>query len=143
MRLCSGAGCGRAVADDVRFCDECQAERQQPTDDGLRVHTLTDRERYAFLYRSMRWRKLRAYVLRSHPWCRRCKRALTQIIDHRIPAGVAVQQAQDSALFPGDRWAGFFIRKNLQGLCYGCHSEKTDEDKARTGEWPSVMELTH
>ncbi len=139
MRICSGAGCLRAVPDDVRFCDECKAEQAipQPVDD-IRVHTLTDREKYCFLYSCARWTKLRTLVIRSQPMCSRCQKALSTIVDHIVPAGVAVAQAQESGLFHY-RFAGFFLRYNLHGLCRSCHYVKTIEDKTHTGPWADVI----
>jgi 5-methylcytosine-specific restriction endonuclease McrA len=139
MRICSGAGCLRAVDDAVRFCPECQAERQPVQDDGIRVNTLADRLKYASLYSSQRWTRLRALVLRSQPMCSRCNRALTAIIDHVVPAGIAIVQASESGKYV-DRYAGFFMRSNLQGLCRACHWQKTEEDKAHCGQWPNVVE---
>lgn len=136
MRICSGAGCLRAVADDVRFCDECKPQIIAPDD--IRSHTLTDRERYHFLYSSARWTKLRTVVARSQPYCAVCQNKTTAIVDHIIPAGVAIVQAQESKQYM-DKWAGFFIRSNLQGLCHVCHIQKTIGDKAHCGAWPSVV----
>jgi hypothetical protein len=31
------------------------------------------------------------------------------------------------------------MRSNLQGLCRECHGQKTVEDKAHSGKWPSVV----
>lgn len=140
MRICSGAGCLRAVPDDVRYCDECKpAPQGQDSDDGIRTHTLADRVRYAFLYSSQRWTALRALVVRSQPMCCRCNRRLTEIVDHNVPAGVAVIQAQESGKYTR-KYEGFFIRSNLQGLCRACHWVKTEEDKAHVGVWPNVVE---
>ena len=41
----SGAGCLRAVADDVRYCDDCKPVTTM--DDGIREHTLSDGIGYA------------------------------------------------------------------------------------------------
>lgn len=137
MRICSGAGCLRVVADDVRFCDTCTP--YVPTqDDGIREHTLTDRVRYAALYSSARWQRLRKLVARSQPMCARCHNRITVIVDHVVPAGVAIAQARDSGKCV-DRHAGFFIRSNLQGLCVPCHYTKTVEDKTHSGEWRDVL----
>jgi 5-methylcytosine-specific restriction endonuclease McrA len=129
----------RAVADDVRFCDEC-APVKQTADDGIREHTLTDRERYARLYSSLRWHRVRVAIVREQPLCRRCGLSLTEIVDHIIPAGVVITQARDSGLWKTDRFAGFFFRSNLQGLCRECHWLKTMEDKTHTGPWPNAVE---
>ena len=141
MRICSGAGCLRAVPDDVRFCDECAAQAQ-PQPDDIRVHTLADREKYGFLYSSARWVKLRALVIRSQPMCARCHRALSVIADHIVPAGVSIAQAQASGLFLY-KFAGFFLRSNLHGLCRSCHYVKTIEDKTHAGPWPDVIAREH
>jgi 5-methylcytosine-specific restriction endonuclease McrA len=137
VRICSGPGCLRAVSDGVRFCDECKP--QAADGDGIRSHTWTDRERYAFLYSGARWTKLARQVTADQPLCARCGQRLTALIDHVVPAGVAVQQAADSGRY-FYRYAGFFLRSNLQGLCRPCHIQKTIEDKAHTGPWLSVVE---
>lgn len=147
MRVCSGPGCLRAVPDGVRFCDECQPP-QRP-DDGIRRHqritettlAVADRDVYAFLYSSHRWQRLRNVFIRAHPFCARCERRIADIVDHIIPSGVAVVQAQRSGRWPGDKYAGFFFRSNLQGLCRSCHGFKTDEDKAHTGAWPDAVAI--
>jgi 5-methylcytosine-specific restriction endonuclease McrA len=139
MRICSGAGCLRTVPDDVRFCDECKP--QPKANDGLRVHTLTDRERYHFLYHSRRWwEKTQPQALRRCPFCARCQAAISEIVDHIVPAGIAILQAQESGRWPLDKYAGFWLQSNLQGLCRDCHAKKTAEDKAHVGPWPSVVD---
>jgi 5-methylcytosine-specific restriction endonuclease McrA len=137
MRICSGAGCLRVVSDDVRFCDECKP--QTAVEDGIRVHTLADREKYSFLYSGKRWQQLRDLVVRAQPMCGRCHKRLTAIVDHVVPAGVAIVQAQESGKYPF-KYAGFYIRSNLQGLCRACHYVKTDEDTVHTGPWPNVVD---
>ena len=139
MRICSGAGCLRVVADDVRWCDECKPQSSTDTDD-IRVHTLSDRIKYAFLYSSARWTRLRGSVARAQPFCARCHNRITVIVDHAVPAGVAIVQVQQSGKYGVDKWAGFFMRSNLQGLCRECHYIKTEEDKAHVGVWPDVLE---
>jgi 5-methylcytosine-specific restriction endonuclease McrA len=138
MRICSGAGCLRVVDDGIRFCDECKPQATTTTDD-IRIHTLTDREKYAFLYSSSRWTRLRNLVIRSQPFCARCGNNISEIVDHIIPAGIAIVQASESGLYV-DRYAGFFMRSNLHGLCRECHFKKTTEDKTHVGAWPSVVQ---
>lgn len=139
MRMCSG--CQTKVEDSVRFCDACKAERGTPEPDGIKQHTVSDRVRYAFLYSHRRWHaQIRPRALRKHPFCSRCQIAVSEIIDHIVPAGEAIRQAQESGRFPFDKWAGFFLLINLCGLCRKCHAVKTEEDKAHIGAWPSVIE---
>ena len=138
MRLCSGPGCGRAVPDEVRFCDECKPSVSGG--DGIRSHTYADRDRYGFLYQGRRWQAIRRSILQRDLFCTRCGREPSAIVDHRVPAGEAIRQVRESRRFPFDKHAGFYLKSNLQGLCRSCHTFKTDEDKCHTGEWPSVLE---
>jgi 5-methylcytosine-specific restriction endonuclease McrA len=141
-RICSGAGCGRAVDADVRYCSAC-AEERATEGPFVRTHTPgnTDRERYKKLYEGNRWQDgVRPKVLQRDPFCVRCKVRPTQLIDHIVPAGVAVEQVQDSGRYPLDAYAGFYLLSNLQGLCRSCHGYKTLEDKAHTGAWPNVLD---
>jgi 5-methylcytosine-specific restriction endonuclease McrA len=140
MRICSGAGCLRAVPDDIRFCDECKPV-YVPSTDEIREHTLTDRERYATLYSGSRWQRVRIQVIKGCPLCSRCDLSISEIADHIVPAGVAIAQARDSGLYPHDRYAGFYLRSNLHGLCRGCHYLKTIEDKAHCGGWPDIISI--
>lgn len=90
--------------------------------------------------KSGRWQRIRAGVLQRHPMCARCEIAIAEIVDHIVPAAVAVAQARESKRYPFDRWAGYYLTGNLQGLCRSCHGIKTTEDKAHTGPWPSAVE---
>jgi 5-methylcytosine-specific restriction endonuclease McrA len=138
MRICSGAGCGRKVPDDVRFCAECRSATADG--DGIRSHSNADRDRLGHLYGGPRWKKrIQPSVLSRDPFCKKCSRAVSEIADHIIPAGVAIEQANASKRWPLDPWAGFYLMCNLQGLCRSCHKIKTDEDKAHQGEWPNVI----
>ena len=138
-RICSGAGCLRVVPDHVRYCDECKPSTH--TDDGIREHTLTDREKYKALYEGNRFQdSIRPRVLQRYPSCARCGVAPSVICDHIVPAGEAIRQVRESGRYPYSRFAGFFLLSNLQGLCRRCHALKTNEDKAHVGPWPSVLE---
>lgn len=54
-------------------------------------------------------------------------------------AGVVVAQAQASGLWPGDTYAGFYLKSNLQSLCRRCHGRKTETDKAHVGVWDDAI----
>lgn len=137
MRVCSGPGCLRKVADDVRFCDECRPAR--PAANPGRVHTSGYDAELDRLRKSPRWQRTRAVVAKRDPICKRCDRALTEIVDHVVPAREAITQAQLSGLYRLDKHAGYFFVSNLQGLCRACHWVKTNEDKLHTGQWPDVV----
>jgi len=144
MRICSGAGCLRAVPDDVRFCDECRPHTRTSqtvqAESEIRDHTTGYDAGLDKLRKCGRWQLLRARVVREEPFCVRCGLRPTEIVDHIVPALVAVQQARDSGRYPMDRYAGYYLRTNLQGLCRPCHGIKTLEDKAHVGPWTSVLE---
>jgi 5-methylcytosine-specific restriction endonuclease McrA len=143
MRVCSGPGCLRAVRDAVRFCDDCKPARVTVDDDnalsGIKDHTSGYDAVLDSLRKGTRWQRLRIQVVKRDPICRRCDLSLTAIVDHVVPARDAISQVQLSGRFPLDKYAGYFIRSNLQGLCRPCHGVKTLEDKAHVGEWPSVL----
>jgi 5-methylcytosine-specific restriction endonuclease McrA len=88
---------------------------------------------------SGRWHRVRLSVLQKHPICQRCDLSLSEIVDHVVPAAVAVTQARESGKYLLDRWAGYYLVSNLQGLCRPCHWTKTNEDKVHVGPWPDVV----
>lgn len=67
------------------------------------------------LYRTARWRQLRALVLADNPLCRDCLSRGRTIpatdVDHDVPHHGDVEI--------------FWNRENLVGLCRSCHSRKT------------------
>lgn len=140
MRICSGPGCLRAIPDGERYCDEC---KPMPTEsDGIRgnehagvYNALLDR-----LRKSTTWQKIRLLVIKRDPFCKRCDQAVSEIVDHIVPADIAIAQAQASRRWPLNPYMGYFLMCNLQGLCRPCHGIKTVEDKAHQGEWPSVID---
>jgi 5-methylcytosine-specific restriction endonuclease McrA len=138
VRVCSGAGCLRAVPDDVRFCDECKPTAADT--DGIRKHSSGYTPELDALKKSTRWQRLRVLVLRAQPLCVRCQKRVAHEVDHIVPAQEAIAQAQVSGRFI-DKYAGYFIRSNLQGLCRACHAAKTLEDKRHVGPWPDVLAI--
>lgn len=59
------------------------------------------------------WRKLRAKYLQLFPLCQKCRKKPAYVVDHRIP------KAQ----------GGTDDEANLQGLCGGCHNQKTGMER--------------
>jgi 5-methylcytosine-specific restriction enzyme A len=66
------------------------------------------------IYNTTRWKKLRRYHLSCQPLCVVCGKPATDV-DHIKP----ISQG-------GEPWAV----GNLQSLCHGCHSVKTNADMA-------------
>jgi 5-methylcytosine-specific restriction endonuclease McrA len=123
----------------VRFCEECEAERApQPTED--RTHSTSYDAKLDELRKGAKWQRVRNIAIKRCPLCARCKLAVSEIVDHVVPAREVIAQAQASGLFPYDKYAGYYLMTNLQGLCRPCHWIKTNEDKMHVGPWPDVME---
>jgi 5-methylcytosine-specific restriction endonuclease McrA len=140
MRLCGG--CQTAIPDTTKgLCAKCKAERNKLSTDGIREHTISDRVRFEFLYVGERWkRQVQPKALKACPMCARCGVRVSQLVDHIVPAGEAIRQAQVGGLYPGSPYAGFYFTTNLQGLCRECHGIKSLEDKAPRNEpWPDVV----
>lgn len=137
MRLCSG--CQTKVPDDVRFCDECRAERTKPAQDDLREHGNKYDAEISQIERGPRWQRVRKRVIQRDVLCKRCGNRPSIIADHIVPAQVAIQQARASGKYPFDLWAGYYLMSNLQGLCRQCHYTKTLEDKTHVGPWPDAV----
>lgn len=62
--------------------------------------------------RGRRWMALKEYVLMEQPVCAVCNRKPATEVDHIVPISKGGSDERD----------------NLQGLCYGCHEEKTRVD---------------
>src|SRR5579872_2691093 len=110
MRVCSGAGCLRAVKDSVRFCDECKpVQAGSNTLDGIKDHTSGYDAELDGLRKGTRWQRVRASLIRRDPVCKRCHLRISEIGDHIVPAREAISQAQLSGKYPGDRYAGYYL----------------------------------
>src|SRR6202041_98762 len=142
MRLCGG--CSSKMPDDVKgLCAACKAERQ-PKDDGIRSnavvsHNGTYDAELDKLNKGTRWQKVRALIVKRDPMCKRCGVARTEMVDHILPAFEVIRQAIASKLWPFEKYAGYYLQCNLQGLCCKCHAIKTAEDKQHVGTWPDVI----
>jgi 5-methylcytosine-specific restriction endonuclease McrA len=137
MRICSGPGCLRAVQDNVTFCDECKPARAST--DEIRNHTSGYDAELDRLRKGPRWQRIRKAVVLRDPLCQRCQLRITDEIDHIVPAREAIEQARASGRYLFDKYAGYYLKSNLQGLCRIDHHAKTLEDKAHTGAWPDVI----
>jgi hypothetical protein len=158
MRLCRG--CSTAIPAETKgMCAKCEKERYgSQSGDGIKSHVPTQLpgKQHTMagydaamdkLRKCKRWDDRRAQVIKRDGTCVRCKAegrppAPIDIIDHIIPAQIAIAQAWESKRFgPVDRNAGYYLTCNLQGLCRHHHAIKTLEDLSHAGEWPNVMTL--
>lgn len=67
----------------------------------------TDIEEQAF-YKTVRWRKLRAWKLKQYPLCEVCG-AVAVLVDHIVP----IKEGGEPLL-----------AENLQSMCVACHNRK-------------------
>lgn len=144
MRLCSG--CQTKIPDEPKgLCATCKADRNKPSSDGIRSNVGVQR---ASVYgpeldkqnKSRKWLEYtRPRILRRDPMCKGCDKAMSEIVDHIVPAAIAVEQARVSGRWPYSPWVGYYIETNLQGLCFGCHAKKTAEDMKRIEPWPNIL----
>lgn len=139
MRLCGG-GCRSAIPDDAKWCAECAAERGKSTD-SVRQHTTGYTPELDKLRKSPLWQRTRIVIVRRDPLCVRCGIAVTEIVDHIVPAAVAIAQGRASGRYPYSPNAGYFFKSNLAGMCRSCHGIKTIEDKMHVGEWRDVVAI--
>lgn len=158
MRLCGG--CQTKIPNDREgMCAACERDRYgTKPGDGIRSnvpaqlagkqHTQAGYDDAMDKLRKVkRWADRCAEVRRRDGTCVRCKaegRPPTpiEIIDHLVPAQIAIEQARESKRFsPADPNVGYYLLCNLQGLCRSCHATKTLEDFAHVGPWPNVVDL--
>ena len=142
MRVCSGAGCLRAVPDDQQFCSECRSP-------DTKSHSYAARDsKIAGLYSKKRWQQTSQRQLHDFPICDLCHASLAWCCDHVIPATIAIAQVaadpRSKKLWPYD-WqvAGFYLPTNHQSLCRSCHKKKTDADTTRIAAglpWPNILD---
>jgi len=136
MRICSGAGCLRAVHDYVRFCAECALEHKQDRPSGAQraANDVIQAE-----YQKARWRKgIRPRVLQRYPFCHECKRHPSAVADHNIPARLVIAVCRAEKLFPFDPMGGFYILENCVGLCHSCHNSKTKIEDSQ--DWTAQLD---
>jgi 5-methylcytosine-specific restriction endonuclease McrA len=159
VKLCGG--CQTKIPDDHKGrCAVCKQDRYgKQASDGIRSNIPaqagagkqhTSQAGYDAeiepLRKCKRWNDRRVQVIRRDGACVRCKAAgrpiaPIEIVDHVIPAQIAIAQAWESQRFgPANKYAGYYLLCNLQGLCRPCHALKTTEDLSRT-MWPNVMDL--
>lgn len=157
MRICSGAGCTRAVQDSVTFCHECKPV-PKADGDGIRSHVpagkagpsrsgglkLSGNQR-AYTdecqreYQGKLWREgTRHRVLQRYPFCVDCKTAVSAVADHKIPARIVVTACRAERMFPMEKLPGFHLMANLQGLCHSCHNKKTAGEEGK--DWTEALE---
>lgn len=97
-KACRQCGCAELV--ESGYCKRHEAQRQKTVD--LQRNNKSLRK----LYRSARWRKLRAEVLAQTPLCPVCRLRPTDTVHHD----------------PEATFENFFDLKVLHAICAHCHS---------------------
>ena len=109
IRKCKHPGCFGLAVDGSDFCEK---HSQYKT---ARIVSFGDRPSAARRGYGYKWRKLRDWFIRAHPYCEECLRqgrmTLATDVDHITP-------------HKGDATLLLDVN-NLQSLCHECHSRKT------------------
>jgi 5-methylcytosine-specific restriction endonuclease McrA len=153
MRICSGAGCLRTVAEDVKFCPDCKPSATADGD-GIRAHVPEGAERSGLKltgapralrdpmeaeYQTKRCREgIRPRVSQRDPYCVDCKRKPSEVADHEIPARLIVAAFKAERISPFEKYPGFYVLENLRGRCHGCHNSKTKIEDAQ--DWTAQLD---
>ena len=103
-RVCNG--CGRSVHNS---CVECHLKRRRRIEKG---RPSSSQRGYGAT-----WRRLRQLVLHRYPMCNECKRKPSEDVDHIRPKADGGEDTME----------------NLQGLCRGCHNNKTAQENSIRG----------
>lgn len=93
------------------YCEEHQKEMEYKRMDSP----------YSKLYSTMRWQRLREYILSKEPLCVECKKY------KRIRPATVVDHIK---AHKGDEEL-FYDEANLQSLCKSCHDRKTAKEDGR------------
>jgi len=105
-RVCARSGCN--ALSKARFCD-AHKDHDRRTYDRNRSN-----KELRKLYRTSQWAVTRGMILQRDVLCSMCKRALSTVCHHAIPAVKWVASSQD-----------FFDPSNLAGCCKPCHDAHT------------------
>lgn len=116
-RPCSYPGCPRLV--DGRYCEEHQKLVDKQYNQYAR-----DNFSKSF-YKSPEWIRVRKLQLQAYPLCAEClksgKYTKATVVDHIVP----IKQGGSK-----------YDSKNLQSLCWACHSRKSAEEGSRWNSKP-------
>lgn len=112
-KVCSWPRCGRIT--HGRYCDEHQQQADARAREkylAAQVKHNAERAETDQLYKTERWRKLRAVFLRRHPLCVQCQAdgyvRPAEMVDHIVPVKARPEL--------------FFEWSNLRPLCKQCHN---------------------
>ena len=133
-RQCTYGGCKAIVDVPVGYRDSPRCERhKRPLTHSKRVYD-HHHENGKNIYKSQRWVKLRAELIRQQPTCQHCLQygivTPGKIVDHII-------EIEDG----GAVWD----INNLQHLCHACHNRKTAKEalkrNRKVGEFGSLSDF--
>lgn len=117
----------------MRFCDECKPDAPVKPSRWERAKN----DPIMAQFSTTRWARFRQPVIQQCPMCAECHITTSAVADHKIPARLIVRVCRWLKLFPLDRWGGFYIRANMQGLSHSCHNKKTKVED--TQDWTDEL----
>lgn len=125
-RTCREASCSsRATVNG--YCDRHQNSKrdQKRSFDRYRAD-----DEIRKLYRCKRWQNVRLRVLRRDILCQACGHQAATECDHILSARIVLDNFGVDA---------FYDPARLQGLCHGCHSQKTTHESGWTGRKGTII----
>ena len=118
QRLCKHYGCVRYRLPNSSFCEKHQADQaeldRKMEERKQKYFESFSQSRYSDLFRTKRWRDLRAEHLRLHPVCESCGSSENLQVHHNFPRGFDYSSEEL-----------FFNPDVLETLCTSCHAKET------------------
>jgi 5-methylcytosine-specific restriction protein A len=106
-KICNSPGCNALIDTSERYCPLHKREQPAPFGNAVRYNES--------LYKTTRWRSLRAKVLREQTACFRCGTSEEKLeVHHLVP--------------PRGNEELFFDENNLVAVCPTCHRTITNEE---------------
>ena len=117
-RICLATNCPNYRLEGSDFCEKhqyLQEQKDREAEERMRQwYSRFGRSRYYELYKTSRWKQLRADYLKNHPVCEKCGSSSNLQVHHNYPSGVDYS-SEDM----------FFNPDSLQTLCTSCHATET------------------
>lgn len=113
-RLCCVPCCSHFCLEGSDFCERHQNLQQERDKRSREYFESFRKSKYSDLFRTKRWRDLRAEHLRQHPYCEVCGSSENLQVHHRYPNGVDYSSEEL-----------FFNPDVLETLCTSCHAKET------------------
>lgn len=111
-KICKAPGCYLMAENGSKYCKKHEAYQEYYYNKAVSKPYQNAERPNEGLYRSYRWKQLRAKIIKAHPFCSVCSSTDNLSVHHIVPP------KGDEALF--------FDENNLVVLCMKCHNKETN-----------------